>query len=182
MEKGEVSSEILRQGNISLILDSYDDIFSDFDPRPFSEKALSDDFLVECKRAARNKDDSVSELRLLLPSKKRNFKSELQIKKRLREHFRKHYFSEEKKIKKIKKQGILWVFIGGIFIFLASLFYKSEGYLFNFIEILLTPAGWFTFWEGLGKIFIDAEEKKSNYIFYKKMISSRVLFGNYHQP
>lgn len=70
MEKEEVSGKIFRQGNISLILDSYDDIFSDFDPRPFSEKALSDDFLVECKRAARDKDRSVVELKLLVPTKK----------------------------------------------------------------------------------------------------------------
>ena len=46
----------LREGNISLILDSYNDMFSDFDPRSFSERALSDDFLSECKRAARDKD------------------------------------------------------------------------------------------------------------------------------
>ena len=36
----------LREGNISLVLDSYDDLFSDFDPRDYSQKALSDDFLV----------------------------------------------------------------------------------------------------------------------------------------
>ncbi|MBI2151367.1 hypothetical protein HYU21_01420, partial [Candidatus Woesearchaeota archaeon] len=46
MNKKEERIEFeVREGNISLVLDSYDDIFSDFDPRDYSEKALSEDFL-----------------------------------------------------------------------------------------------------------------------------------------
>ena len=36
-----------KEGNVSLVLESYNDIFSDFDPRNYSERALSDDFLIE---------------------------------------------------------------------------------------------------------------------------------------
>ena len=79
-----------REGNISLILDSYDDIFSDFDPRSYSEKALSDDFLEECKKAAKDKEER-PELRLLVQKNKRDYKDEIRIKKRLREHFQRHY-------------------------------------------------------------------------------------------
>src|SRR3989344_8520573 len=89
---GKVSN--LREGNISLILDSYDDIFSDFDPRDYSEKSLSDDFLVECKKAAIDKNDKL-ELRFLVPKQKRNLIEEVLIKKRLKEHFQKHF--KEKK-------------------------------------------------------------------------------------
>ena len=45
----EEKNTALKEGNISLILDSYDDIFSDFDQRDFSERSLSDDFLIECR-------------------------------------------------------------------------------------------------------------------------------------
>ena len=37
----EEKNTALKEGNISLILDSYDDIFSDFDPRDFSERSLN---------------------------------------------------------------------------------------------------------------------------------------------
>lgn len=36
--------------SISLWIDSYDDIFSDFDPRHFSLRNISDDFLYEVKK------------------------------------------------------------------------------------------------------------------------------------
>ena len=39
-----------------LDLNSYDGLFSDFDPRPTEQRALSDDFLLEVKRAARDKE------------------------------------------------------------------------------------------------------------------------------
>ena len=33
--------DLLSKGEISILLDTYDDIFSDFDPRPYSQRALS---------------------------------------------------------------------------------------------------------------------------------------------
>lgn len=84
-------NRVLMQKNISLILDSYDDIFSDFDPRPYSEKALSDDFLSECRKASRDKKDDEVELRLLVPAQKREINDETKIKRRLKDHFQKHF-------------------------------------------------------------------------------------------
>jgi len=75
---------------ISLWIDDYDDIFSDFDPRPFSQRALSEDFLAEAKRAVRDRREDVPELRFLVPAPVRNLAGEATIRKRLREHFRRH--------------------------------------------------------------------------------------------
>ena len=50
------------------------------------------------------------------------------------------------------------------------------------INLLFTigePAGWFSFWEGLGKIFIDPENKTPEYEFYKKMSETEITFFNY---
>ncbi|MBS3141351.1 hypothetical protein J4405_04375 [Candidatus Woesearchaeota archaeon] len=168
----------LREGNISLVLDSYDDLFSDFDPRDYSQKALSDDFLDECRRAARDKDAGV-ELRLLIPKKKRNLKDEEEIKKRMRNHFQKHFREKETEIKGVKKQGALWFALGTIFILSAAYFYSKEGYFFNVLVVLLEPAGWFSFWEGLGKILIVSKEKNPDYEFYKKMNNAEITFNNY---
>ena len=169
---------ILRGGNISLILDSYDDIFSDFDPRPYNVKALSDDFLSECKKASVDKDKEL-ELRFLVPKYKRNTNKEYEIRKRLRAHFQKHHKEKEKEIKGIKKEGLAWFFLGAVVMLIAAYVYKFPGFLFEFIFVISQPAGWFFFWEGLGKIFMEAKKKKPDYNFYRKMSKAHIYFLDY---
>ncbi len=171
----------IKQANISLILDSYNEIFSDFDPRSYSQRALSDDFLSECKRAAREKTVGNFELRLLFPKKIRNVKYEEVIKKRLKEHFKKHLEIESKNILKIKREGFKWFLIGTLIMVLDTLLvaYTTKNFFFNFLIVILEPAGWFSFWEGLGKIFIHSKDKFPEYDFYKKMSESKIYFVSY---
>ncbi len=169
----------LREGNVSLILDSYNDLFSDFDPRSYSERGLSVDFLDECKRAVREKEES-TELRLLVPKNKRNNPEENIIKKRLTEHFIKHFHEKKAGVRKIKGVGFAWFFAGVIVSVFATLFLVGEeNFWFKFLMILLEPASWFFFWEGLYKIFITSREKLPEYEFYKKMAESKISFHSY---
>jgi hypothetical protein len=171
---------IIKEGNISLILESYEDLFSDFDPRPYSEKALSEDFLAECKRASRDKGQEEIELRFLIPKKKRNLKDEKVIVERLKEHFRKHFIEKNREIKSYQKAGILWISLG-IFIIITSVFVSlnfESHFLETILKIFEVPS-WFLIWEGLGKIFIHAKEKFPEYDFNKKMHSSEINFYNY---
>lgn len=173
------------QGNISLVLDSYDAIFSDFDPRPYAERMISNDFLTECKRAVHDKH-GLDQLRLLIPSHMRKPTEEIHIKKRLKEYFRKHLFEEEKEIKSIKREGIRWLIIGSVILVLSTLLYEYKAlaymgfkFLVDLLFVISQPAGWFTFWEGLGKIFIVAKEHTPSYDFYKKMQNTEIYFFNY---
>ncbi len=174
------STNRLREGNVSLILDSYKDLFSDFDPRNYSERAISDDFLVECKRAVREKTTEEFELRLLIPKNKREINQENSIKRRLKTHFIKHYEEKEKEIKKIIGEGILWVCLGIIInVIVVSGFFKIENNIFlAFLSILEIPS-WFLIWEGLGKTFIEVRKKKSDLGFYKKMSRAQIYFLSY---
>ena len=67
----EDKSKLAGMSEISLNLDSYDDIFSDFDPRPYSERAMSQDFLAEAHRASIDKGFGQIELNFLIPKNKR---------------------------------------------------------------------------------------------------------------
>ncbi|MFA5856971.1 MAG: hypothetical protein WC867_06430 [Candidatus Pacearchaeota archaeon] len=175
----------LREGNISIVLDSYDDIFSDFDPRPIIHKGLSDDFLYECRKASYGRE--AYEIRFMIPKRKRNPHEEIIIKKRMKEHFKKHLHEEEKKIKGIKKTGYWWVFLGSIILTISTLIYeinvdpdnKLLRFIWDLLFIISQPAGWFTFWEGLGKIFIHSKDNSQDHIFYKKMNNINIHFVDY---
>lgn len=163
---------------IPLILDSYNDLFSDFDPRSFSQRALSGDFLLECKKASADKKKI--ELKFFIPRKKRNLKEEAKIKRRLKEHFRKHSKEKRKEIRKIKLTGTFWVVLGaGMMILSAFLVNMPNSFSLHLIMTLVQPAGWFFLWEGLAKILITPKEKTPDYKFYKKMANSEISFMNY---
>ena len=167
----------LRQANISLILDGYNDIFSDFDPRPFSQRALSDDFLIECRRAAREKSENGIELILTIPRHLRNLNDEINIKKRLMDHFRKHAAEKEKEVNRMKKEGRIWVLLGVLILIgvVYGLVHVSSIFLEAIITILEIPS-WFLVWEGLRKILIDSKEKDPEKVFYRKMAHADILF------
>ncbi len=180
-EKGELErQDLLSKGEISLLLDSYDDIFSDFDPRPFSNRALSDDFLIEAKKAARDKEDSL-ELRFLIPKNKRNFEHEILIKKRLRDHFKKHAGMIEKEIKGISRKGKIMAAAGILMIMIATylLSLGSDNIFIHFLIVLLEPGGWFTAWTGLDEIYYTAKSRKPDFEFYDKMNKADIHFITY---
>jgi hypothetical protein len=174
IEKDFSSSEI------PLWLDDYNDLFSDFDPRSYSHRALSQDFLEELKRASRDKPKKVR-LGLLVPRAKRNLKEEFVIKKRLREHFMKHFIRSKKEHNKIVKEGVLFLTLGVAFMVLTT-YILIRGNLNNFLTFLsvfLEPGGWFLFWEGLYLIIFESRKKHPDLKFYKKMSRIKTEFKSY---
>jgi hypothetical protein len=178
MKKGDLVRYEESGAGIPLILDSYEDIFSDFDPRPYSRKALSGDFLSECKKASVEKRGKIR-IRFFLPKNKRDLLEEIKIKKRLKEHFGKHFREKRREIRKIRMHGTFWVIMGSIMMVLSAFLIEVKAtFLLNLLIILTQPAGWFFLWEGLGKILIVPLEKKPDYSFYKKMLSAEISFAN----
>jgi hypothetical protein len=181
-EELKEEGQLLAKSEVSLVIGKYDDIFSSFDPRPYSERALSVDFLAEAKRATRETEKGELELRILLPTTQRKVEREGMIKKRLREHFRKHADLLEKEKRGIFRQGILFIIFGIIFMFIASyvLFQSNTRSLFGeFIVVLLEPGGWFLLWEGLDLILFKSKEVKPDLDFYRKMSRADIAFSHY---
>lgn len=181
IEASENSKIILREKNISLILDSYDDLFSDFDPRPYSARGLSDDFLIECRRAIRGKKTELSilELRLLVPKNKRKITSENMIKKRLKDYFQNQAIEKQKELTQSRRDGIKWLAIGVVFSLISTFLINLEGFLFNLLLIITEPGGWFSLWTGLDKLFIEPKGKKPELEFHNKMAKMIIIFYSY---
>lgn len=178
----EHKQKLLKMSEISLWLDDYDDIFSDFDPRHYSQRALSDDFLGEAKRASRDKTSGTIELKFLVPSHKRNRRHEGLIKKRLREHFTKHFNMIDNERKSIIRQGFIFTWLGVILMFITTYIMVhniEKGMLVSFLIILMEPAGWFLLWEGLNLIIFESKRIRPELEFYKKMSQCRIDFLPY---
>ena len=81
-EEWAAKQKLLQMSEISLVLDSYDDIFSDFDPRTLDKRALSDDLMIEIRKATREKKSGVIEVNFLIPLEQQKAEKEAAIKKR----------------------------------------------------------------------------------------------------
>lgn len=181
-KEAEEKQKLVQISEISISLDNYDDIFSDFDPRPYSERALSDDFLIEAKKASRDKPSGGIELKFLMPQEKRNSANESIIKKRLREHFKKHAALLTKEHKQTIKQGAYFTAIGIVLMFITSLLffrYSTRNLFASFSIVFLEPASWFLFWEGLRLLIFETKTKSPDKEFYNKMSKCEIEFISY---
>ncbi|MBI5390594.1 hypothetical protein HZB02_03835 [Candidatus Woesearchaeota archaeon] len=176
----DTSSE-MRLGNISIILDSYDDLFSDFDPRPYTVRTISDDFLHECRRAVRDKkSEGVElELQLLVPKNKRNAEYEVSIKRRLKTYFQKQWEAHNKELKTIQHEGMIWSAVGILLIFFSTLLLNHETFFARLLFVIAEPGGWFSIWTGLEKLFFGGKDKMSEATFNQKMGQLKVIFQEY---
>lgn len=165
---------------ISLKIDKYEDIFSDFDIRPYSGRALSVDFLDEVKRAARDKGENGIELILNVAEEKRSEFHETTIKERLASHFGRHYrlLAEEKRHVTRLGGGMMAL---GVLCMIAATFIifedPSQSLFLSFLVVFLEPAAWFLLWEGMDQIIFHSKNVDPELEFYRKMTDSS---GNIH--
>ena len=181
-EFGKISvTETLAKHEVSLWLDDYSDLFSDFDPRPYSQRTLSQDFLKELERATKELDPDHFTLILLMPKNLRKLEDESIIKKRLKEHFKKHALLLEQEHNKLMIKGIMLTALGFLLMGGATyLYHYAETNIFySFLTVLFEPAGWFTVWYGLDHMVYFRKAKKPEFEFYKKMSTAEIKFSSY---
>jgi len=179
--KEEERKELLAKSEISLIIDTYDDIFSDFDPRPFSHRTISDDFLEAARKALRGVREGTIELRFMIPKIERVPEQEVLIKKRLHEHFRKHALILEDAKRKTIWDGAKVAVVGFVILLCATYIVslELEGIFYSLLLVILEPSGWFTAWSGMETIVYTSKDKDAEIGFYNRMSRSEIIFNEY---
>ena len=164
--------------DISIWVDEYDDIFSDFDSRSYPERNISDDFLYELKRISQENAGFVRTLKLLVPEKIRDQKVEEIIIKRLHAHFRKHYDALYGNTKSGRRRGWFLIFIAACVMngagYISSI--KANNFLLHFAVVILEPAGWFWMWRGFDHLVNASRKRLPDLEFYTKMNKSKPVF------
>lgn len=173
-----LKEELLSKAELSIWLDTYNDIFSDFDPRPFSERALSDDFINEVKKMARENSTGPVVLTLLMPANLRQHATEETIIKSLHAHFRLFARQQQQEMKKLKRKGALLT-LAGVFI-LALVAYVVQAsipvFFSNLLPVTMEPFGLFLVWTGLEILFYEVPKKKPGFEFNHQMAHAEIKF------
>ena len=171
----------IQEASISLLIDRYEAIFSDFDPRPFTKRTISDDFLIEAQKVVRDSREGVFELRFLVPKALRNSHDEQIIKERLHQHFHFNELALIKESRTVITKGVMFAILGFVFMFTVSvmgLYFKASIW-YDLLRVIFEPAGWFLAWYGMDQIFYYANQKNGELKFYKKMSKVSLVFDTY---
>ncbi len=163
---------------VDIWMDGYNDIFSDFDPAPFSKRAISADFVEEVMRRTSEEHDEEIELRMSVPQAMRSAKAENIIKKRLKDYFtmKKHKYDEL--VKNEKRKGKIY-FLGGFLLLssfiLLDLFLVSN-VVVKLLAAIMAPLGWFGVWEGTSHMLEGPEQFSKKKDFYTKLAKAKFEF------
>ncbi len=165
---------------ISIWLDSYNDIFSDFDSRPLSERTVSDDFLTEVRKVCDEKSRNKIHLKLSIPENQRNTDDEKVIIKRLHLYFRNNHHLIKQDLRKKNIRGFYYILAGTLLMLCASYisFLKPQKFYIHTLLILFEPAGWFFLWTGLEHLIYSSKNKKADLIYFNKMAEAVIRFVN----
>ncbi len=175
----EAQTKVKTAYEIIFKIDDYDFIFSDFDARHYSQRSISDDFLITAKKVVKGKEHEEIEIKLLIEKSKRKTEIEEIVKKRLQEHFKNQEKMLEKEINKARNKGIALIILGiGLMITANQLrfFELDKNILIALVVTIIEPAGWMSVWFGVDHFFYLREDKNKEYLFYKKMANSKINF------
>lgn len=163
---------------VHLSLDDYDELFSDFDHRPANERLVSDDFIQELRRACLDRSPEGLALQLSLPKRARNAAIERVLKDRLREHLTRQRQRLEDLLDKDRRLGWSLLALGVALMFGAAwlLHAQTGSFAVSFVIVLLEPAGWFTFWEGLNLLIFRTRDARPELAFYRKLAGAQIRF------
>lgn len=163
---------------MNLWLDSYDDIFSDFDSRHYMKRRISEDFLNELRFEMKYMQQHPGEMILSLPGQNRNEEAEKIIQTSLTNFFTTQLLVHSDTYRKKLNKGIVFL-LAGIAIMLTNSwlsFHSNQSFFSVGLKVLLEPAGWFLLWTALDFLYYDHMELKKEKNFYKQLSEMHIHF------
>jgi len=164
---------------ISIVIDDWDDIFSDFDPRPLDERTFSEDFIYELKKRYRETKTGRVLVLICAPLHLKDERSEKTVIQRMKREFKREGLQKRKDIARIRGRGLIFVLCGVSFLGTLTFleYYEPLSRLsVDLIGIILMPLGWFGIWEGLSKIVDTSPKVIQDEILFEKLAKADYKF------
>ncbi|HTL07469.1 MAG TPA: hypothetical protein VL307_04395 [Chitinophagaceae bacterium] len=165
---------------LSLWLDDFDDIYSDFDSRHFLKRRVSEDFLHELELALAGKEKPASNLILLLPEDKRSVEKERDIVTNLQQFFKNQYTRCLREHRATFQKGLL-LLLTGMCVMAADFIisYKQwQHIVFQLLRVLMEPCGWFLIWIGLEKLYYDVQKHRKEIARFLTLSKMTIHFAS----
>jgi len=162
---------------INLWLDSYDDIYSDFDSRHYLTRRISEDFLAELQTEIKNLPHTRNMI-LSLPAEQRNTATEKIIATSLTKLFSGQFKLHRRLCRQKLTKGLMFLIFGVMVMLLNSwiIYHSGESFLIIYLKVLLEPAGWFLLWAGLDFLLYDFAGFKKTENFYRALSEMHIFF------
>jgi hypothetical protein len=163
---------------VKLWLDSYDDLYSDFDSRHYGKRRISEDLLVELRRAIRQMPASPQALIFILPESLRHEASEQPILENMDRFFTSQSHLADRAYQRKILRGCLLLLFGLIIMLVNTFITIRTGLSFSWVglRVILEPAGWFFVWAGMDYLFYDLRELRKEKVFYSALAGATVEF------
>ena len=188
-ESSEAQREERNARNVQTVyLDTYDDLFSDFDYGPYESRRMSEDLILELEGRLKHLAPGPVDLVFGIADSARERTVETMAKKRLKRFFSQKTFYAQNEIDKIRRSGAHRVTLGLGVLGLVSiiLFYINDTphpllagpavAIVTLFAELLTPAGWFGMWTGFERFFDHPKAEMRKKSLYAMLEAGSISF------
>jgi len=160
-EKGKFSAQINR---VALALDTYDDVFSDFDSSPYKSRIISADLIREIMRRHRETKEGEIEVTFSIPERLRSRDDEAVIRTRLKDYFQLQGEKMKERLQGRKRVAIALLCGGLGLVTLHRLLLESMGdgvasQIYKWFENPTELMGWIATWHGIDRLFLHRPEE-----------------------
>jgi len=178
-ENSDQKKPFSKRAVVNIWLDSLDELFSDFDPRSYLKRTVSDDFIAQVRKVVVDQQGKKMILRLQLPAGTRNEKDEDIIATRLQLYFKDKCGQLLKERQNGIRNAIILTISGIALMIFASYitFLNSERYYLQLLLVLFEPGGWFCLWTGLDRLIDYSGKRRKELGFYSRMATAQIQFS-----
>jgi hypothetical protein len=170
--------------DISIWLDKYEDLFSNFDAANLKARALSNSFLAEIHKLVHAGEAGNIELKFNIMLDQPNAEAETFITENIHSYFARRAETARYDKRVILRRGWIYTILGfAINTILIALGQTWDTELaVKGVELMATPIGWFLVWNGLDLVFVQAKKEQPVIDFNQKMTTAKLTFISFAMP
>jgi len=165
---------------IGIVIDTWDDIFSDFDPSPLTERTLSVDFIEEVKKRYRERTTGNVYLTVYAPKELSSVTTEKIVLERIKSYFDFKVKDVTTDRKREIRRGVifcLWGFCILVLFGAVENFRLFGPVLTDLFKWPIDVSGWFLMFEGFTFFAIPAKEFDKEFDLYSKLRDAEYRFS-----